>query len=169
MFFEFKIFFSIGDIIDCVLLEGVNNFGWIVEEIQEGMIKIYVVDIIGVFCFMYFDDGVKFLKDQICFYFFYWKMKFIFVVVLCFVIIVDFIDGEIFFVGIMVELFVDFCLVDICGIYDGIQNVCVFDKCEGDVQCIFLLFWYVFLFVCVQVNFVLFEFVFCVVFVCFFW
>jgi hypothetical protein len=49
----------------------------------------------------------------------------------------------------MAELPVDFRLADTCGTYDGIQNVCAPDKCEGDAQCTSLLSWYVFLPACV--------------------
>ena len=57
--------------------------------------------------------------------------------------------------GIMKNLPVDFRLADTCGTYDGAQNVCAPDKCEGDAQCTSLLSWYVFLPACVQANSVL--------------
>ena len=46
----------------------------------------------------------------------------------------------------------DFRLADTCGTYDGIQNVCAPNHCEGDAQCTSLLSWYVFLPACVQAN-----------------
>ena len=132
---EFKTFLTTGDITDRALNSGINNSGWTAEEIQEGMTKTYAVDIIGVSRFLYSDDGVKFLKDQTRSYFPYWKMKSTSVVALRSAIIADSIDGEISSAGIMAELPVDFRLADTCGTYDGIQNVCAPDKCEGDAQC----------------------------------
>ena len=149
---EFKTFFSTGDITDRALSSGISNSGWTAEEIQEGMTKTYAVDIIGVSRFLYSDDGVKFLKDQTRSYFPYWKMKSTSVVALRSAIIADSIDGEISSAGIMAELPVDFRLADTCGTYDGIQNVCAPNHCEGDAQCTSLLSWYVFLPACVQAN-----------------
>ena len=134
------------------LSSGISNSGWTAEEIQEGMTKTYAVDIIGVSRFLYSDDGVKFLKDQTRSYFPYWKMKSTSVVALRSAIIADSIDGEISSAGIMAELPVDFRLADTCGTYDGIQNVCAPNHCEGDAQCTSLLSWYVFLPACVQAN-----------------
>ena len=57
----------------------------------------------------------------------------------------DSIDGYISSAGIIAELPVDFRLADTCGNYEGIQNVCTPDKCEGDAQYNSLLSWYVFL------------------------
>ena len=119
------------------------------------MTKFYAVDIVGVSRFLYSEDGVKFLKDQTRSYFPYWKMKSTSVVALRSAIIADSIDGEISSASIMAELPVDFRLADTCGTYDGIQNVCAPDKCEGDAQCTSLLSWYVFLPACVQANSVL--------------
>ena len=152
---EFKTFFSTGDITDRALSSGISNSGWTAEEIQEGMTKTYAVDIIGVSRFLYSDDGVKFLKDQTRSYFPYWKMKSTAVVALRSAIVADSIDGEISSAGIMAELPVDFRLADTCGTYDGIQNVCAPNHCEGDAQCTSLLSWYVFLPACVQANSVL--------------
>ena len=152
---EFKTFFSTGDITDRALRSGISNSGWTAEEIQEGMTKTYAVDIIGVSRFLYSDDGVKFLKDQTRSYFPYWKMKSSAVVALRSAIVADSIDGEISSAGIMAELPVDFRLADTCGTYDGIQNVCAPNHCEGDAQCTSLLSWYVFLPACVQANSVL--------------
>ena len=152
---EFKTFFSTGDITDRALSSGISNSGWTAEEIQEGMTKTYAVDIIGVSRFLYSNVGVKFLKDQTRSYFPYWKMKSTSVVALRSAIIADSIDGEISSAGIMAELPVDFRLADTCGTYDGIQNICAPDKCEGDAQCTSLLSWYVFLPACVQANSVL--------------
>ena len=149
---EFKTFFSTGDITDRALSSGISNSGWTAEEIQEGMTKTYAVDIIGVSRFLYSDDGVKFLKDQTRSYFPYWKMKSTSVVALRPAIVADSIDGEISSAGIMAELPVDFRLADTCGTYDGIQNVCAPNHCEGDAQCTSLLSWYVFLPACVQAN-----------------
>ena len=149
---EFKTFFSTGDITDRALSSGISSSGWTAEEIQEGMTKTYAVDIIGVSRFLYSDDGVKFLKDQTRSYFPYWKMKSASVVALRSAIIADSIDGEISSAGIMAELPVDFRLADTCGTYDGIQNVCAPNHCEGDAQCTSLLSWYVFLPACVQAN-----------------
>ena len=149
---EFKTFFSAGDITDRALSSGISNSGWTAEEIQEGMTKTYAVDIIGVSRFLYSNDGVKFLKDQTRSYFPYWKMKSTSVVALRSAIIADSIDGEISSAGIMAELPVDFRLADTCGTYDGIQNVCAPNHCEGDAQCTSLLSWYVFLPACVQAN-----------------
>ena len=149
---DFKTFFKSGEITDRALLEGINNSGWTAEEIQEGMTKTYAVDIIGVSRFLYSDDGVKFLKDQTRSYFPYWKMKSTSVVALRSAIVADSIDGEISSAGIMAELPVDFRLADTCGTYDGIQNVCAPNHCEGDAQCTSLLSWYVFLPACVQAN-----------------
>ena len=149
---EFKTFFSTGDITDRALLEGISNSGWTAEEIQEGMTKTYAVDIIGVSRFLYSDDGVKFLKDQTRSYFPYWKMKSTSVVALRSAIVADSIDGEISSAGIMAELPVDFRLADTCGTYDGIQNVCAPNHCEGDAQCTSLLSWYVFLPAFIQAN-----------------
>ena len=142
---DFKTFLSTGDITDRALSSGISNSGWTAEEIQEGMTKTYAVDIIGVHRFLYSDDGVKFLKDQTRSYFPYWKMKSTSVVALRSAIIADSIDGEISSAGIMAELPVDFRLADTCGTYDGIQNVCAPNHCEGDAQCTSLLSWYVFL------------------------
>ena len=147
---EFKTFFSTGDITDRALSSGISSSGWTAEEIQEGMTKTYAVDIIGVSRFLYSDDGVKFLKDQTRSYFPYWKTKSTSVVALRSAIIADSIDGEISSAGIMAELPVDFRLADTCGTYDGIQNVCAPNHCEGDAQCTSLLSWYVFLPACVQ-------------------
>ena len=149
---EFKTFFSTGDITDRALSSGISSSGWTAEEIQEGMTKTYAVDIIGVSRFLYSDDGVKFLKDQTRSYFPYWKMKSTSVVALRSAIIADSIDGEISSAGIMAELPVDFRLADTCGTYDGIQNLCAPNHCEGDAQCTSLLSWYVFLPACVQAN-----------------
>ena len=149
---EFKTFFSTGDITDRALSSGISNSGWTAEEIQEGMTKTYAVDIIGVSRFLYSDDGVKFLKDQTRSYFPYWKMKSTSVVALRSAIVADSIDGEISSAGIMAELPVDFRLADTCGTYDGIQNICAPNHCEGDAQCTSLLSWYVFLPACVQAN-----------------
>jgi len=152
---EFKTFFSTGDIPDRALSSGISHPGWTAEEIQEGMTKTYAVDIIGVSRFLYSDDGVKFLKDQTRSYFPYWKMKSTSVVALRSAIVADSIDGEISSAGIMAELPVDFRLADTCGTYDGIQNVCASNHCEGDAQCTSLLSWYVFLPACIQANSVL--------------
>ena len=152
---EFKTFFSTGDITDRALSSGISNSGWTAEEIQEGMTKTYAVDIIGVSRFLYSDDGVRFLKDQTRSYFPYWKMKSTSVVALRSAIVADSIDGEISSAGIMAELPVDFRLADTCGTYDGIQNVCAPNHCEGDAQCTSLLSWYVFLPAYVQANSVL--------------
>ena len=149
---EFKTFFSTGDITDRALSSGISNSGWTAEEIQEGMTKTYAVDIIGVSHFLYSDDGVRFLKDQTRSYFPYWKMKSTSVVALRSAIIADSIDGEISSAGIMAELPVDFRLADTCGTYDGIQNFCAPNHCEGDAQCTSLHSWYVFLPACVQAN-----------------
>ena len=149
---DFKAFFKSGEITDRALLEGINNSGWTAEEIQEGMTKTYAVDIIGVHRFLYSDDGVRFLKDQTRSYFPNWKMKSTSVVALRSAIIADSIDGEISSAGILAELPVDFRLADTCGTYDGIQNVCAPNHCEGDAQCTSLLSWYVFLPACVQAN-----------------
>ena len=149
---EFKTFLSTGDVIDRALDACINNSGWTAEEIQEGMTKTYAVDIVGVSRFLYSNDGVKFLKDQTRSYFPYWTMKPTSVVALRSAIIADSIDGEILSASIMAELPVDFRLADTCGTYDGIQNVCAPDKCEGDAQCNSLLFWYVFLPACVTAN-----------------
>jgi len=149
---EFKTFLKSGDINDRALSSGISNSGWTAEEIQEGMTKTYAVDIIGVSRFLYSDDGVKFLKDQTRSYFPYWKMKSTSVVALRSAIVADSIDGEISSAGIMAELPLDFRLADTCGTYDGIQNVCAPNHCEGDAQCTSLLSWYVFLPACVQAN-----------------
>ena len=149
---EFETFFSTGDITDRALSSGISNSGWTAEEIQEGMTKTYAVDIIGVSRFLYSNDGVKFLKDQTRSYFPYWTMTPTSVVALRSAIIADSIDGEISSAGIMAELPVDFRLADTCGTYDGIQNVCAPNHCEGDAQCTSLLSWYVFLPACVQAN-----------------
>ncbi|QNJ12318.1 alpha/beta hydrolase [Synechococcus sp. M16.1] len=149
---EFKTFFSTGDITDRALSSGIGSSGWTAEEIQEGMTKTYAVDIIGVSRFLYSDDGVKFLKDQTRSYFPNWKMKSTSVVALRSAIIADSIDGEISAAGILAELPVDFRLADTCGTYDGIQNLCAPNHCEGDAQCTSLLSWYVFLPACVQAN-----------------
>jgi hypothetical protein len=149
---DFKSFLKSGEINDRALDAGISNSGWTAEEIQEGMTKTYAVDIIGVHRFLYSDDGVKFLKDQTRSYFPYWKMKSTSVVALRSAIVADSIDGEISSAGIMAELPVDFRLADTCGTYDGIQNVCAPNHCEGDAQCTSLLSWYVFLPACVQAN-----------------
>ena len=149
---DFRAFFKSGEINDRALDAGISNSGWTAEEIQEGMTKTYAVDIIGVSRFLYSDDGVKFLKDQTRSYFPYWKMKSTSVVALRSAIVADSIDGEISSAGIMAELPVDFRLADTCGTYDGIQNVCAPNHCEGDAQCTSLLSWYVFLPACVQAN-----------------
>ena len=149
---EFKTFFDTGEITDRALEAGINNSGWTAEEIQEGMTKSYAVDIVGVSRFLYSEDGVKFLKDQTRSYFPYWKMKSTAVVALRSAIIADSVDGSISSASIMAELPVAFRLADTCGTYDGAQNVCAPDKCEGDAQCTSLLSWYVFLPACVQAN-----------------
>ena len=149
---DFKAYLKSVDINDRALDAGISNSGWTAEEIQEGMTKTYAVDIIGVHRFLYSDYGVKFLKDQTRSYFPYWKMKSTSVVALRSAIIADSIDGEISSAGIMAELPVDFRLADTCGTYDGNQNVCAPNHCEGDAQCTSLLSWYVFLPACVQAN-----------------
>ncbi|QNI96454.1 protein phosphatase [Synechococcus sp. RS9902] len=149
---EFKTFFSNGYITDRALSSGISSSGWTAEEIQEGMTKTYVVDIIGVSHFLYSDDGVRFLKDQTRSYFPYWKMKSTSVVALRSAIIADSIDGAISSAGIMAELPVDFRLADTCGTFDGIQNVCAPNHCQGEAQCTSLLSWFVFLPACVQAN-----------------
>ena len=148
----FKTFFESGDITDRALLSGINNSGWTAEEVQEGMTKMYDVDVVGVSRFLYSTDGVKFLKDQTRSYFPYWKMKSTAVVALRSAIILDSADGKLSSAGIMSYLPVDFRLADTCNTYDGVQNVCAPDKCEGDAQCTSLLSWYVFLPACVQAN-----------------
>ncbi len=102
--------------------------------------------------FLYSDEGVKFLKDQTRSCYPYWKMKSISVVALSSTIIADSIDGEISSAWIMAELPVDFRLADTCGTYDGIQNVCAPNHCEGDTHCTSLLSWCVFPPACVQAN-----------------
>ncbi len=149
---EFKTFFETGEITDRALAAGIANSGWTADEIQEGMTKTYAVDIVGVSRFLYSEDGVKFLKDQTRSYFPYWKQTETAVVALRSAIIADSVDGSISSATIMAELPVDFRLADTCGTYDGIQNVCAPDKCEGDAQCTSLLSWYVFLPACVQAN-----------------
>ena len=149
---DFKAFFKSGEINDRALDAGISNSGWTAEEIQEGMTKTYAVDIIGVSRFLYSNDGVKFLKDQTRSYFPYWTMTPTSVVALRSAIIADSIDGSISSASIMAELPVDFRLADTCGTYDGAQNICAPDKCEGDAQCTSLLSWYVFLPACVQAN-----------------
>ena len=116
------------------------------------MTKTYEVDVVGVSRFLYSTDGVKFLKDQTRSYFPYWKMKSTAVVALRSAIILDSADGKLSSAGIMSYLPVDFRLADTCNTYDGVQNVCAPDKCEGDAQCTSLLSWYVFLPACVQAN-----------------
>ena len=148
----FKTFFESGDITDRALLSGINNSGWTAEEVQEGMTKMYDVDVVGVSRFLYSTDGVKFLKDQTRSYFPYWKMKSTAVVALRSAIILDSADGKLSSAGIMAALPVDVRLADTCNTYDGVQNVCAPDKCEGDAQCTSLLSWYVFLPACVQAN-----------------
>lgn len=149
---EFQTFFETGEVTDRALASGISNSGWTADEIQEGMTKSYAVDIVGVSRFLYSEDGVKFLKDQTRSYFPYWKMKSTAVVALRSAIIADAVDGSISSSGIMAELPVDFRLADTCGTYDGAQNVCAPDRCEGDAQCTSLLSWYVFLPACVQAN-----------------
>ena len=148
----FREFFSSGVITDRALQAGINNSGWTAEEVQEGMTKTYDVDIVGVSRFLYSSDGVKFLKDQTRSYFPYWKMKKTAVVALRSAIIADSVDGKLSSAGILGNLPVDFRLADTCGTYDGIQNVCAPNHCEGDAQCTSLLSWYVFLPACVQAN-----------------
>jgi hypothetical protein len=149
---DFKTFLETGEITDRALEAGINNSGWTAEEIQEGMTKTYKVDVVGVARFLYSKDGVKFLKDQTRSYFPYWKMKKTAVPALRSAIIMDAKDGKLSSAGIMKNLPVDFRLADTCGTYDGAQNVCAPDKCEGDAQCTSLLSWYVFLPACVQAN-----------------
>lgn len=67
-------------------------------------------------------------------------------------IIADSIDGEISSARIMAELPADFRLADTCGSYDGNQNVCAPNHCEGDAQCTSLVSWYFFLPACIQAN-----------------
>ncbi len=148
----FSTFLESGDITDRALLAGINGSGWTAEEIQEGLSKTYTVDVVGVSRFLYSSDGVKFLKDQTRSYFPYWKMKSSAVVALRSAIILDSVDGKLSSAGIMAALPVDFRLADTCNTYDGVQNVCAPDKCEGDAQCTSLLSWYVFLPACVQAN-----------------
>ena len=149
---DFKTFFKSGEITDRALLEGINNSGWTAEEIQEGMTKTYAVDIVGVQRFLYSKDGITFLKDQTRSYVPYWKRKSASLVALRSAIIADSIDGAISSAGIMAELPVDFRLADTCGTFDGIQNVCAPNHCQGEAQCTSLLSWYVFLPACVQAN-----------------
>ena len=148
----FKTFLSSGEITDRALMAGINGSGWTAEEVQEGLSKTYSVDVVGVSRFLYSTDGVKFLKDQTRSYFPYWKMKSTAVVALRSAIILDSADGSLSSAGIMSYLPVDFRLADTCNTYDGAQNVCAPDKCEGDAQCTSLLSWYVFLPACVQAN-----------------
>ena len=149
---EFKTFLKSGDINDRALSSGISNSGWTAEEIQEGMTKTYAVDIVGVQSFLYSKDGITFLKDQTRSYVPYWKRKSASLVVLRSAIIADSIDGAISSAGIMAELPVDFRLADTCGTFDGIQNVCAPNHCQGEAQCTSLLSWYVFLPACVQAN-----------------
>tara|TARA_B100002051_G_scaffold229665_1_gene226858 strand:- start:4512 stop:5150 length:639 start_codon:yes stop_codon:yes gene_type:complete len=149
---EFKTFLKTGEITDRALEAGINGSGWTADEIQEGMTKTYSVDVVGVSRFLYSKDGVKFLKDQTRSYFPYWRMKKTAVVALRSAIILDSADGKLSSAGIMNYLPVDFRLADTCNTYDGVQNVCAPDKCEGDAQCTSLLSWYVFLPACVQAN-----------------
>ena len=148
----FATFLKSGEITDRALMAGINGSGWTAEEVQEGMTKTYKVDLVGVSRFLYSKDGVKFLKDQTRSYFPYWKMKKTAVVALRSAIILDSVDGKLSSAGIMKNLPVDFRLADTCNTYDGVQNVCAPDKCEGDAQCTSLLSWYVFLPACVQAN-----------------
>ena len=149
---EFKTFLKSGDINDRALSSGISNSGWTAEEIQEGMTKTYAVDIVGVQRFLYSKDGITFLKDQTRSYVPYWKRKSASLVALRSAIIADSIDGAISSAGIMAELPVDFRLADTCGTFDGIQNVCAPNHCQGEAQCTSLLSWYVFLPACVQAN-----------------
>ena len=149
---EFKTFLKSGDINDRALSSGISNSGWTAEEIQEGMTKTYAVDIVGVQRFLYSKDGITFLKDQTRSYVPYWKRKSASLVALRSAIIADSIDGAISSAGIMAELPVDFRLADTCGTFDGIQNVCAPNHCQGKAQCTSLLSWYVFLPACVQAN-----------------
>ena len=149
---EFKTFLKTGEITDRALEAGINGSGWTADEIQEGMTKTYSVDVVGVSRFLYSQDGVKFLKDQTRSYFPYWRMKKTAVFALRSAIILDSADGKLSSAGIMNYLPVDFRLADTCNTYDGVQNVCAPDKCEGDAQCTSLLSWYVFLPACVQAN-----------------
>ncbi len=149
---EFKTFLKSGDINDRALSSGISNSGWTAEEIQEGMTKTYAVDIVGVQRFLYSKDGITFLKDQTRSYVPYWKRKSASLVALRSAIIADSIDGAISSAGIMAELPVDFRLADTCGTFDGIQNVCAPNHCQGEAQCTSLLSWYVFLSACVQAN-----------------
>ena len=149
---DFKKFLKTGEITDRALEAGINNSGWTAEEIQEGMTKTYKVDVVGVSRFLYSKDGVKFLKDQSRSYFPYWKMKKTAVPALRSAIIAASVKGKLSSAGIMKNLPVDFRLADTCGTYDGAQNVCAPDKCEGDAQCSSLLSWYVFLPACVHAN-----------------
>ena len=149
---EFKTFFETGEATDLALDAGINNSGWTAQEIQWGMTKSYSVDIIGVARFLYSDDGVKFLKDQIASYLHYWRVKKTALVALRSAIIADSIDGKISSASIMAALPVDFRLADTCGNYTGAQNVCAPGKCEGDAQCTSLLSWFVFLPAYVQAN-----------------
>ena len=154
---DFRDFFTSNEINDRALDAGISNSGWTAEEIQEGITKTYAVDIIGVARFLYSNEGVKFLKDQTRSYFPYWTMTPTAVVALRSAIIADSIDGEISSAGIMAELPVDFRLADTCSSYDGNQNVCASNHCEGDAQCTSLLSWYVFLPACIQANSALHE------------
>ena len=149
---DFKKFLKTGEITDRALEAGSHTHGWTAEEIQEGMTKTDKGDVVGVSRFLYSKDGVKFLKDQSRSYFPYWKMKKTAVPALRSAIIAASVKGKLSSAGIMKNLPVDFRLADTCGTYDGAQNVCAPDKCEGDAQCTSLLSWYVFLPACVQAN-----------------
>ncbi|MEB3158112.1 MAG: protein phosphatase [Synechococcus sp.] len=148
----FGAYFASGEIDDRALNQGIAESGWTADEIREGMIKTYDVDLVGVSRFLYSTDGEKWLDEQTRSYFPYWMRKKTSVVALRSAIIADAVDGQLSSAGIMKNLPVDFALAD-NGKSDGAQNVC---KAGLDApRDTSLLSWYVFLPACVQANQVL--------------
>ena len=149
-------FFSSGSITDRGLEGGLYRSGWTSEEVRQGMIKTYSVDLMGVSRFLYSDAGVKFLKNQTTSYFPYWGMTSTSVQALRSAIMADAADGQISSATIMAKLPTNMRLADTCGTYTGAQNVCDQGTCKpGTGQCTSLFSWYVFLPACIQANQVL--------------
>ena len=149
-------FFSSGSITDRGLDGGLYRSGWTSEEVRQGMIKTYSVDLLGVSRFLYSDAGVKFLKNQTTSYFPYWGMTSTSVQALRSAIMADAADGQISSATIMAKLPTNMRLADTCGTYTGAQNVCDQGSCKpGTGQCTSLFSWYVFLPACIQANQVL--------------
>jgi len=145
-------FLKDGSITDRGLEGGLDRSGWTSEEVRQGLIKTYTVDLVGVSRFLYSGDGVTFLRNQTTSYVPYWSLSTYAVEALRSAIIKDARDGQISSAGIIANLPTDMRLADFCGTYTGAQTVCADGGCKGEVRCTSLLSWFVFLPACIQAS-----------------